>query len=351
MKVTAQSAGGEDAPGPARPVMTDVARLAGVSQKTVSRVVRGEANVSPAVRDRVHAAIAELGFRPNTAARALASGRHRTLGIVTDGSALYGPSAQLVNLEHAAWKAGYAVMIAAAPGGDRDAFSRAIQRLVDGGVDGVLVGRSVLADAVTAADLQGLVTIAVGDPPPPGARIPAVVTDQQTGARLAVEHLLGLGHATVHHLSGPMSWHSAQGRAQGWAEALEGAGADVPAPVAGDWTSRSGYERGRELAATDATAIFAANDQMAIGLTRALTEAGRRVPEDVSVVGFDDIPDAAYLPVPLTTVRQEFAELAALAVDLFARESATAARSSDAQVTVTPELIVRDSTAPPPDSP
>ncbi|QOR71620.1 LacI family DNA-binding transcriptional regulator [Ruania alkalisoli] len=338
----------------ARPVMTDVAQRAGVSQKTVSRVVRGEANVSDAVRERVNAAIAELGFRPNAAARALVSKRSNAVGILTPATALYGPSAELLGLERAAGRAGLAVLIASAEGGDAQTVTAAIRRLVDSGVDGLLMGSLLTSEGVDETELHGKPAVVVGDPPE-GMHLPAAVTDQKAGARAAIEHLLTLGHRTVHHLAGPAAWHSAAARTEAWQQALRAAGRPLTTPAMGDWTSRSGYELGRRLAADpDVTAVFVGNDQMAIGLLRALTEAGRRVPEDVSVVGFDDIPDAEYLPVPLTTVKQDFQELADRAVEMFTSlvdEGATNhADHHDDRLIVTPELVVRRSTAPPPAS-
>ncbi|SEE95075.1 LacI family DNA-binding transcriptional regulator [Ruania alba] len=351
--MTAQSTGSGDTPRDGlRPVMTDVARLAGVSQKTVSRVVRGEANVSTAVRDRVNAAIAELGFRPNAAARALVSKRSNAVGILTPATPLYGPSAELLGLERAAGRAGLTVLIASAEAGEATTVTAAIRRLIDSGVDGLLMGSLLTSDGVDETELHGKPAVVVGDPPE-GMQLPAAVTDQEAGARAAIEHLLALGHRTVHHLAGPSAWHSATARTLAWRAALQNAGRPVPTHVMGDWTSRSGYELGRKLAADpDATAVFVGNDQMAIGLLRALAEAGRRVPEDVSVVGFDDIPDAEYLPVPLTTVKQDFQELADRAVEMFTalvdEDTTDHTDHGDDRLVITPELVVRRSTAPPP---
>lgn len=168
-------------------------------------------------------------------------------------------------------------------------------------------------------------------------------------ARAATEHLLALGHTTVHHLAGPQRWYSARDRLEGWRAALAAHGRQEPPVVEGDWSAASGYAAGRELGADPGvTAVFAANDDMAIGLIRALTEAGLRVPEDVSVVGFDDIPVAAYVTPPLTTVRQPFDAMArdGLKRLVYAIENPQAAPLPMAEPPV--ELVVRASSAPPP---
>lgn len=133
-------------------------------------------------------------------------------------------------------------------------------------------------------------------------RMPAVRIDNVAGAALATRHLLDLGHRTVHHIAGPGNWHDARDRITGWRQTLRAAGAPEPQMPRGDWSARSGYEAGRQLAARpDVTAVFCANDPMALGFLRAAAEAGRRVPRDISVVGFDDVPEAAYFSPPASS--------------------------------------------------
>jgi DNA-binding LacI/PurR family transcriptional regulator len=176
--------------------------------------------------------------------------------------------------------------------------------------------------------------------------------DQRGGARAASEHLLDLGHETVWHVSGPMSWHPARERADGWRDALVAAGASIPEPIEGDWTPGRGYAVGRQLVAQgDVTAVFAANDQMAMGIMRAFYEAGRRIPEDVSIVGFDDVPEAEHLFIPLTTVRQDFEATGRRAVaELLARLGPDGVGGSAPKdgVVIPVELVVRASSGPPP---
>ena len=329
------------------PSMSDVAALAGVSHQTVSRVLAGHPNVRPRTRARVLTAVAELGYRPNTAARTLATGRSRTLGVVSMNSTLYGPASTLYSIEAAAKLAGYFVTVASVRSFDRTSLHEATARLLSQAVDGLVI-IAPLASAVDA--LRDLPTdtpvVAVdGDP----AAHPAVVrVDQVTGARIATEHLLAAGHRTVWHIAGPPDWLDAQGRIAGWQDALRQAHAEVPPLLNGDWSARSGYQAGQVLARMpDVTAVFAANDQMALGLLRALGERCRLVPAEVSVVGFDDIPEAAFYTPPLTTVRQDFDAVGKRSLHMLV-EQITAGPSGTGQVLVGTELIVRQSTGPAP---
>ena len=178
----------------------------------------------------------------------------------------------------------------------------------------------------------------------PDEAVPVVAVDQFAGAAAATRHLLELGHPTVWHVAGPSDWLEARQRVEGWRTTLEAAGADVPPLSTGDWSARSGYEIGRQLLTVpDISAVFMANDQMALGLLRSLHEAGRDVPRDISVVGFDDIPEAPYFTPPLTTVRQDFAAVGRRSVVRLLAEMESGTRSSTRE-TVAPELIVRAST-------
>ncbi|MER6154353.1 LacI family DNA-binding transcriptional regulator [Streptomyces sp. NPDC001868] len=337
---------------PGAPSSTDVARLAGVSQKTVSRVFNDEPYVSAEVRRRVTEAAEQLGYRRNNAARALASGRTRSIGVVTLGTALYGPASLLMGVERVVRDTGYALRVVNTVEGDPAGVAGAVDSLLDQGVDGI-----VISEPIDEAGEGGDMTLRVAVPvlvigAPPFVTAPAVLNAGDGAdlmARTATEHLLRLGHTTVHHLAGPQRWYAARDRLEGWRATLTAHGKDVPEVVRGDWSAASGYAAGHRLAEDDGvTAVFAANDDMAIGLIRALTEAGRRVPEDVSVVGFDDIPVAAYVTPPLTTVRQPFDAVAQEGlkrlVHLIENPDADPLPPSDPPV----DLVVRASTAPPP---
>ncbi|MCR2819786.1 LacI family transcriptional regulator [Microbacterium sp. zg.Y1090] len=320
--------------------MLDVAARAGVSGQTVSRVVNGSPRVDPVTRARVEEAMAQLGYRPHRAARALRTGRTHTIGLVATTLATIGNSRMLQAVVDAATVRGYAVVVVTldAASGIADAFAR----LRDQGVDGAIVlneATAVVRDAVAPA---GLALVVVDSPP--DERFAVVQTDHAAGARAATEHLLGLGHAAVWHLAGPEGSFAAAERERGWRAALVEAGRQVPAPVRGDWTAASGHALAGALP-SEATAVFAANDQMALGALRALADAGRRVPEDVSVVGFDDVTDAADYRPPLTTVRQDFDALGAAAL-----AALVAAIEGDDQrpVLLPAPLVMRASTGPAP---
>ncbi|HTJ72372.1 MAG TPA: LacI family DNA-binding transcriptional regulator [Actinospica sp.] len=330
------------------PRSVDVARLAGVSQKTVSRVLNNEPYVSEQARRKVLEAAEALGYRLNNAARALASGRTRSIGVVSLGTALYGPATLLVGIERAARDTGYTLRVANTMEGEAFGVAGAVESLLEQGVDGIVISEPIDEGELSlTVDVPVLV---IGAPAPFAApRVLTAGVGADLLARAATEHLLDLGHATVHHLAGPQRWYAARDRLTGWRTALESRGCAQPEVVVGDWSAASGYAAGRAFAEDPAvTAVFAANDDMAIGLIRALAEAGRRVPEDVSVVGYDDIPVAAYVTPPLTTVRQPFDTVAGaglrLLVDAIENPDSDAVRASDPPV----DLVVRASTAPPP---
>lgn len=328
--------------------MADVAKLAGVSHQTVSRVLNGADHVRPATRDRVLSAMAMLEYQPNSVARALVTGRSRTLGVVSFDTTLYGPASTLLGIERAAHEHGYFVSIVSMTSLDRASMSSAIERLNGQGVDGILI-IAPLVEAVQALAGLGTDVPVVALEAGSDQLLPVVDVDQEAGARAATAHLLELGHATVHHIAGPTSFLESRQRLRGWRATLAAAGRAVAAePLVGDWSARSGYDVGRQLlASASPTAIFVANDQMALGLLRALHESGRSIPGDVSVVGFDDIPEAAFFTPPLTTVRQDFIEVGHRALHLMLERIADPTAPST-RSTVPTELVLRGSTAAPP---
>lgn len=297
------------------PSIADVAALAAVSHQTVSRVVNGNPNVREQTRLRVDAAIAELGYRPNPAARALARGRGDLIGVVASTTTLFGPASMRSAVELSALQHGYGVTVASVDESDREGLTGAVNRLLDMRV------RGIVAIAAMPASLRVMDALPAGFPLVllDGDRFLDTATagvDQVRGAELATQHLLDAGHDTVWHVAGPLESFDARDRVTGWQDTLMRAGREIPPPLNGNWTARSGYEAGRMLSRMkDVSAVFAGNDQMALGLIRSLAESGIRCPEDVSIVGFDDIPECAYFSPPLTTIYQDFQEVARRAME------------------------------------
>jgi DNA-binding LacI/PurR family transcriptional regulator len=323
--------------------MTDVAKLAGVSHQTVSRVLHDSPHVRRGTRDRVLAAIRQLDYRPNPVAQALVTGRSRSLGVVSFDTTLYGPASTLLGIEEAAHDRGYAVSIASLRSLNRASVVGAVQRLRDQGVDGVVVIAPQRAAVDALLHLPPEVPVVAVEAGPDDS-VPVVAVDQLAGAAAATRHLLELGHRNIWHIAGPEDWLEAEQRIEGWRSSLRAAGVREPPLYRGDWRARSGYDLGEHLLGERSmTAVFVANDQMALGLLRRLHEAGRATPGEVSVVGFDDIPEAAYFTPPLTTVRQDFAEVGRSCLHLLLAQIDRRERSWS-RVVVAPELVVRGST-------
>ncbi|WP_189331275.1 LacI family DNA-binding transcriptional regulator [Actinoplanes ianthinogenes] len=326
--------------------MTDVARLAGVSHQTVSRVLNDHPNVKEQTRIRVRAAIAELGYRPNRAARALVTGRSQLIGVVARNSMLYGPASMLTEFEQAAADAGFAVSVGSVRELDRDSISAVVDRHLDQRVAGLVVIAQTASATEALAEIPADVPVVFIDGDPAAGRS-LVTVDQVAGARAAVQHLLEAGHETVWHVSGPTDWFDSAGRIQGWRQTLQEAGREVPPLLSADWSAAEGYRAGQMLARMpEVTAIFTANDHLALGVLRALHERGRRVPHDVSLIGFDDVPEAAYFIPPLTTVRQAFGDVARAALTLLLGQMKDEPGAADT-VIVPAQLVVRESVAPP----
>ncbi|MEY9852372.1 DNA-binding LacI/PurR family transcriptional regulator [Leifsonia sp. EB41] len=324
------------------PGVREVAAAAGVSRQTVSRVLNDHPSIRPETRERVLTAMADLNFRPNRAARMLTTARSRTIGVLaSSASSLFGPASSIDAVEQAARDAGYFVTVAHAASIDPVDLGAAVDHLGAQSVEGVIViaPQRAVQEAMTALSL------AVPSVTLHGAGIAGddgVFVDQVEGARLATRHLLARGHTRIAHLSGPGDWSEARARRDGYLAELGDAGRDPVVSRDGDWTAASGAAIGAELLDDpELTAVFSSNDQMALGLLHAARERGRRVPEDLAVVGFDDIPEAAYFAPPLTTVRQDFAELGRRGVARLVALIEGRELAFDAPVA--PVLVVRDS--------
>jgi len=327
------------------PVMRDVARLAGVSHQTVSRVLNGSPLVSTESRARVEAAVRQLGYRRHASARALASRQTMNIGVVSVGTWQYGPSMLLFSITEAAREAGYATSLMTLAHTGRPSIQAALDHLTGDSVDGIIILAPLTAAATTVEGMSVGVPLVMFEPGVDNGTT-LVGIDEALGARLATRHLLELGHRTVHQVGGPDGWLGAEARIRGWRAELAAGRRVTHEVVTGDWSSQSGYAAGRVLADdADVTAVFVANDQMALGLLKALAEADVRVPEDVSVVGFDDIPEARYYDPALTTVRMDFAEVGRRCFERLLHLIRD--KYLEPVAPVRPELVVRASTAPP----
>ena len=323
----------------------DVARLAGVSHQTVSRVLNGLPNVRPATKERVEQAIVQLRYSPSPAARALVTKRTRTIGLVTPSVADYGPTSIALHFNLAARAARYSVDTVSTVGGSPEDVRQTMEALLRQRVDAIVMVATdaAVVDMVKGIDLSGPV-VASGSS---SRRSPQLVSiDQYRGARSAVRHLVEIGHRRILHVAGPANAADAIERIRGWRDELQVHGLEATEPVHGDWSAASGYAAAMKLAVEPDSAVFVGNDQMAIGLVSGLRERHLNVPQDVSVVGFDDIPEAGFLHPPLTTIRQDFAALG----QMMMQKVLVALEESDVATTDTPlptHVILRASTQPP----
>ena len=321
--------------------MHDVAAAAGVSHQTVSRVINGFDSIRPATRDRVLAAISDLGYRRNLAARTLATNRSRAIGVLAPAVNDYGPTSTVQAIELAARTAGYHPLVTITAS-DRASVLTSLGFLLDQAVEALVViaPQQQVIEAIRELDLavpimtlQSLATNAT-----------AVSVDHARGARMAVKHLIDLGHRRIQHVSGPPEFFEANARRSAYETAMREAGLPTLQVLEGDWTAESGRRAAAEIDART-TAVFSGNDQMALGLISGLAAHDRRVPEDVSVVGFDDVPEARYYLPALTTVRQDFERIGRIAVESLIRQ--IEGREALDVPPLEPELIVRESTSPP----
>lgn len=324
--------------------MVDVAKLAGVSHQTVSRVLNAHPNVSERTRLRVRAAIAELGYRPNKAAKALVTGKSQVIGVVAQSSNLYGPASTLAAFAQVATASGFTVSVESVRTLEQSPVHDAVSRHLDQRVAGLVVIAPVdSANEVLDKVPSNIPLVCVDGDPQRSAGL--VTVDQDAGGYLATRHLLDAGHETVWHVSGPEGWFDSRGRLAGWRRALTEAGAEVPPVISADWSAASGFQAGQMIARMSGiTAVFAANDHLALGILRALHERGRRVPEDISIVGFDDVPEAEFYIPPLTTIRPDFEAVAVATLELL-RDQIDSGASRGQQRVIAPALVPRRSVA------
>ncbi len=328
------------------PSIEDVARLAGVSAQTVSRVSTGADPVRESTRARVLAAMDQLGYSPNRAARALRNGSFGTIGLLAYRFERTGEALTTEAVVQAAEAEDYAVTLLSVHQPVPDQWEHAAHRLSHQAIDALVIIRAEQATPESLSLPAGM-AVAVSDSRLVG-HYPSVVADQVQGSLDATRHLLELGHRTVHHIAGPDDSEPAYVRSATWQRCLAEAGIRPPQLWRGDWTAESGYVAGLQIAQDPSiTAVYCANDEMAFGLMRALYEHGRRVPDDVSVVGFDGIALSEFSSPPLTTVKQDFHRVGRELVQLVLDQLRSRDRHPQVRVVVPTELIVRGTTAPP----
>lgn len=330
----------------------DVARAAGMSTQTVSRVINDRPNVAPQTRAHILRVIADLGYAPNMMARGLSSGRTNTIGVIGFGLEYFGSSRILTGIEQKAQAMGYSIILTLLDRYEMDWVDQILRTLVARQVDGLIwsipgVGKTLPGLSRKLAQ-TGLPIVFINKE---SAEDHVVVSlNNRRGGQLATEHLLAQGYRHIGIIAGPDGWWEARQRQLGWQETLVRAGhKDVEQlKVTGDWTPTSGelglyrlLEQAPEL-----DAVFVSNDQMAIGALQAARKRGLRVPDDLGVVGFDDIPEAAYFFPALTTVRQGARALGALALERLVgliRGEAGDAAVAQRDAFIEPELVVRES--------
>ncbi|MFP3464113.1 LacI family DNA-binding transcriptional regulator [Leifsonia sp. SIMBA_070] len=333
---------GNNAPKP--PVISDVARAAGVSVPTVSRVLNGAAYVSDEKRLKVLQAIEELQFRPSAAARALVQRQPKLIAVIAGNTSQYGYAETIRGVEESARAAGYTVSITVVESADDETVERAVALILEQPIAGLVVLKFDPPGVAALHRLpKSIPTVSVSGVRETG--VPQAVLAEADAAEELVGYLLGLGHRTVHHVRVPPS-RKEDGRTTGWRRALAAVGADVPEPFDATWEPESGRLIGRELAdRSEVTAVFCGNDEIAMGVIRGLAEGGKRVPDDVSVVGFDDHPLARMWSPPLTTVNQDFAELGARAFGML--EGILGGKRVRKFSSERPTLVIRESAAAP----
>ncbi|HEY2123378.1 MAG TPA: substrate-binding domain-containing protein [Chthoniobacterales bacterium] len=322
----------------------DVAARAGVSYQTVSRVVNVDPHVKNETRARVTEAMVELHYRPNVAARHLASRRSRTIGFI--GSLLYyGPVRVMLGVEQTAKKHGYNVMIVELAKVNAEEIRSAVEELCARQVDGIVILVSLDLDLEFIRTERGEIPLIAVDVDL-GSDLPAVLVDQEKGSFLAIRHVTGLGHRRIAFICGPMGWRASRLRKEGWMKALKSAGLS-PGPIyEGDWTPRSGYEATQRLICEhrgEFSAVVVANDHMALGVLSAFSENGIKVPDEVSVLGFDGLPETAFYHPPLSTIYQDFGALGEVALE-YLLEVINRPNAKPNRYILKPELVSRKST-------
>lgn len=329
------------------PRMADVGRVAGVSAQTVSRYFTGKGYVGRDTRARIEQAIEQLGYTLNQSARSLRVNSSQTIGVLMSGPSAYGAWAVMTGVNQAAQRLGYGVVTSPVEYASDDprvpnATHQALERLLMARVDGIIVSSSYLGiedllervwEKVPVVMLSGRAWL----------NADSATVDSHEAGTLATDHLLELGHRRILHLAGPENTSEGVERERGYREALHRHGISPLPVVHGDWTAASGEQRGMEVDPASFTAVFSGNDQMALGFLTALRRRGRVAPDDFSIVGVDDMPDARYFTPPLTSVSMDFERLGRSGVEMLLERISTGDRI--ARYVIRPSLVVRESSA------
>jgi LacI family transcriptional regulator len=338
--------------------LRDVANLAGVSIKTVSRVVNNQGEISDATRQRVQAAIEQLGYRPNILARSLIHQRSNTLAVVAWGIDYYGPSRTVVGIEQKANELGYSLFLSLVGEPDDGNHERVLDALIARRVDGIIwavpeVGNN--RSWVKSSHLEQLPPIVfLSMKPHPG--ISVVTIDNRNGAKQAVQHLIASGKRNIGIITGPLDWWEARERLAGWQEAMEDAGlkpAESLVVKSDDWTAVNGEQGMRSLwkQAPEIDAVFACNDQIALGAMGIAHQLGKKIPQELAVVGFDNIPEAAFFWPPLSTIYQQLIDIGCIAVQnlhkMIEERRSNRDQFETLSTIIKPELIIRASSSNP----
>jgi DNA-binding LacI/PurR family transcriptional regulator len=328
------------------PTLMDVAKKSGVSHQTVSRVVNGNKNVSDKTRKKVFKFLEEMGYVRNQAARSLAIGKSSKIGVLGIETTLYGPTIIFHDIQVEARKAGYSLVIELIKDIDDSSVSDGIQHLIKDGVDGIIVITPQANGSKNLESLKLKIPVVAHE----GKQtdyISIVTSNQFKGGLLATNHLISLGHKNIGHLGGPLSFFDATERHRGWKAALTRSGLPVARYLVGDWSAQSGYQLTFDLLQDSSmTAIFIANDAMALGALKAISELGLKVPQSVSLVGYDNAPETPYLVPGLTTVDQRFDLVASNSINQLIKFLDSASAKSTT-THISPALIVRASSAAP----
>ncbi|MCC6603448.1 MAG: LacI family DNA-binding transcriptional regulator [Anaerolineae bacterium] len=332
-----------------RVTIKEVAAAAGVSTQTVSRVVNDRPDVASDTREHVQQVIDDLGYQPSKIARSLIRGRSYSLGVVSSSIGLYGPSLLLQGIQEAAVEEDYSLMLNILPNAEVFDANQVLREILSYHVDGILwavpeIGQN--RDLIQQA-LPNLTVPIVFLNAQPRPNLVTAVIDNKHGGRIATQHLIAQGRQNIGLITGPMNWWEARQREQGWREevAANGRLVDESFIANGDWTPSSGERCIRMLLEwhPEMDAVFICNDQMALGAMKVARQMGRQIPQDLAIVGFDDIPESPYFSPSLTTVRQDVAEMGRQGVKQLLTLLDDEENLESPSVVLQPKLIVRES--------